>query len=274
MKRTLSFVVLLAALSVFAQPQFQPTGGNNPSHVTIGGGTNSGGTSYAAGAGINISNGIISTNGSAVGTLVTNVVTTNTGNGSTILAALGGASLTANQTMSGNTVHSGNDSVTGTLNAGGGNVTNLDSSVINVRDYGSSIYNAWKAATNGAVSATERIYDPINYIGYGVLTTPLYFTNTTFTGLNLSADPPIRLSGNGPAMTDLQWNGTANNQAMFDQRVSGLTGNLGLDIAEISPERQHDEHLLWLRERTGCRRQFAMGQCGSGLFHGGNLRFA
>src|SRR5271169_2771412 len=39
--------ITLSCISAFAQAQFQPTGGNNPSHVTVGGGTSSGTTGVA-----------------------------------------------------------------------------------------------------------------------------------------------------------------------------------------------------------------------------------
>ncbi len=79
LKRILCCVTLLTGISSFGQPQFFPTGGNNPSHVTVGGGTNSGsGTTYTAGAGITIAGTVISTNGSsASGTNITVVGSTN-----------------------------------------------------------------------------------------------------------------------------------------------------------------------------------------------------
>ena len=79
LKRILCCVTLLTGISSFGQPQFFPTGGNNPSHVTVGGGTNGGsGTTYTAGAGISIAGTVISTNGSSTGgTNITVVGSTN-----------------------------------------------------------------------------------------------------------------------------------------------------------------------------------------------------
>jgi hypothetical protein len=140
------------------------------------------------------------------------------------LAALGGASLTGNNWLSGSNTFGGVVTANNPLNvlagnAQGGAIINLDHSIANVADYGNDLAGVFADTTyNGGT-----IYMPT--FVFAPQTTPLSFSEQS----EMNAfDAAVHLIGNGPNLSTLAWSGT--NGTLFDSTYAPF-GFPGIDLS-------------------------------------------
>lgn len=102
--------------------------------------------------------------------------------------------------------------------AQGGAVTNLDAAIINLRDYGQNLAAAFQVVTNsGGV-----IYDPFGFATGGVSASTSQSFSGDFSGFtSVNAwDSPIRIVGNGPALSGLVYSGAGASSNFFDSSAA------------------------------------------------------